>query len=122
MQDENVERECVAKAATFQRGTVGLSKDETVSILKSLRQEKALSKELAEKLTKHFASVDELLAKSAVFKEIGSGFAGDAASPAQKLEAIAKQIKEQNPALSEAEALTKAYAVNPKLYEEMRRG
>lgn len=120
MRDDQLERECVSKAAEFPRGTVGLSKAESVSILKSLRQEKPLSKELAAKLEKHFAATEELLAKSAVFTEIGSSFDGGDASPMQQLEAIAKSLKDKEPTLSSQAAFDRAAELNPKLYEAAR--
>lgn len=119
MRDENLERECVTKAGKYPRGAAAISKSDLTQLFKSIAKKEPLSDAQAALLEKHFASVEEQLSKSPLFKEIGSSFEGES-SASDQLQAIAKSLKEKTPDLSEVEALSKAYELNPSLYAKAR--
>lgn len=115
MRDEQLDRECIAKAAELEGGAFGMSKAEVSALLKCFRLGKPVEKALADKVEAMIATAKNLSKDSPLFKEIGAaGSAPDSATA--QLGAIAKRLQEKQPELSEAAALAKAYELNPSLY------
>lgn len=83
--------------------------------------EDKLEKADSDALTKTLQTASEAIGKSELFKESGHGGgngSGNGKSGIQKAKARAEEIRKAEPKLTEAQAITKAYAENPAWYNE----
>lgn len=109
-EDEDLERTFVAKAATMK--ALSTTPEKLGRVLKSAS--KALAKDDLAELERVLASANEAIAKGKLFAELGaSGADGDTAYG--KIRAIAKQLREKDATLSEAQSIAKAADMNPEL-------
>lgn len=119
MEEENLTREYVAKAAKLP-AIAGLDVNDLGAVLKALDCGRVLSKELCVKLTKSLESMNELISKSAVLGSTGSSGANSNDDPRSRIEGIAKSLREKDASLTTAQAFALACKQNPALYAEHR--
>jgi O-acetyl-ADP-ribose deacetylase (regulator of RNase III) len=93
----------------------------TADLLKRLSGD--LDKGTFEKVTKVLDQCAELIAKGGVFSVSGvSGASGfDGGSPQERLTAIAKSIRSEDPSLTQSKAMILAVERNPEIYLEARK-
>lgn len=116
MEDDQLTREYVAKAAAFPH-LPGLVTADLGLVLKAADRGLPISKELGEKLTKAIASINATIAKSTLLE--GKGSSAPTPTDAQgKIEGIAKALRDKDPTLTSAKAYAKALKENPELYRQ----
>lgn len=111
-EDADKLRTFIAKAAAFPR--IGMKVDDLGSVLKTISEK---APEVLEKIEGVFKVCNEVISKSVLFKEVGSG--GDGADGAMgQIEGIAKGLMAKDPTITFAKAMTQAATLNPKLADE----
>lgn len=101
-----LQREYLEKALGY--SAVPVAREEVAEIL---RKADEVSEEFGGKIAAILKSADSAMRQSGVFTEIGTSFGTEGEAPVliQKAEAKAKELKAQDPKLSDAEAFAKAY-------------
>lgn len=112
--NERLRRDYVAKAAELPM--VNDNADDLGKLLKELND---LSPAHAAQVETLLKAANEQIAKGNLFAEFGQVGVGTTSASA---EAAAAVVKTANPDLTEAQALAKAYADNPALYDESLKG
>lgn len=121
LQDAEVTREYVAKARKLERGVPGLSHIELADVMKRLDRGQSIPEETAKKLNASFAAMNELVAKSRAFDEVGSSGGGSKTGTAYtEIESIAKRYRDADPKLDKHEAIAKAAREHPELHARYR--
>jgi hypothetical protein len=93
----------------------GLAPDELAQVLRLSK--KSMPEDLSTKLTDHFRGSAELVKKSELFGERGSGReSDDEGSAGARIESVAKALRDSDPKLTKAQAYSKALSQNPELY------
>jgi len=115
-------RDYIAKS----QGYVNLAKsdDEFGPVLKSIanaERDGALPEGTAAKLDEVLKAADEQVKAGDLFKEAGRNGHGGATDSEGKAKAAAAEIKKADPKLTDAQAIAKAYADDPTLYDEYQK-
>lgn len=114
--DKRVTKEWIEKAASLR--ALPVSADEFGPVLKRF-VEGAPSADDAEMLLRVLNAYGEQVEKGALFQEIGKTGASQP-SAWDRIQSLAKQLRDADPDLSEALAISKAAQLNPQLYAEYR--
>jgi len=107
----------VAKAKALPH-LAGKSTEQIAKLLQAAS--KGLEGEDYESVIKLLVTADAAVAKSALLRDVGSPLPADEDSPEGQLQAIAKNLREKDPSLSEAAAMVKAAEENQELYNARR--
>ena len=119
--DARETREYIAKSEGFTH----LAKDDTEfggllrDIAKAERDE-TLPEGTLEKLEAVLKAANEAVEKGALFAEMGRTGHGSTSADS-KLDAVAKELRDADPTLTEAKAIAKALEMHPDLYDEYRK-
>lgn len=112
MRSDAAEKECVAKAEKQFGALPGKSAQEIGRILKSVQD---TDSKMATQLEELLASANDVIVKSGLFSEAGSN-QSEGASAWERIEAIAKGIRDADPKVSVAKSVDMAMEQNPDLY------
>lgn len=111
--DARLQRDAIEKASAMP--VAGASVAEVAAVLRKAR---AVDEKMADELEKIFSACSKAIAASPMMKEIGST-GGQKTDSQTRVDAIIKSLRDKNPEMTEAEAMVKAYEVNPAVYDEM---
>jgi hypothetical protein len=106
----------VEKAATELKHVPTVVAAKFGPVLKSASEK--LAKEEYDAIYAALVGAEAFIKSSSLTKELGVGGEDLSAEPAAQLDAIAKSIQDKDPALSHAQAFSKACDLNPQLYNE----
>lgn len=107
-----LEREFVSKAQTLDH--LPITAEDFGIVLKSVAE--AVDAETFEKVWQVLEAANAGMAQGGIFKEVGKSVSTDADGPATLIDKAAARIREQNPDLTEAQAIAKAIEHDPTLY------
>ncbi len=111
-----IEIEAFTKRATELSHVPGIKVEDLAKVLRDAS--KKLSKDDFAKLEAALKSAASAVKKSAILVEDGSSGGGSPESAYGRIRAVAKALREKDPALTEAQAIEKATNLNPELYAE----
>lgn len=83
-----------------------------------LREVAEINSDLADTLVKVLETANERFSKADLYKELGAGASPVTGSAEEKVQAIAKSLREADPKLSQEQAETEAWERNPELYDQ----
>lgn len=113
--DELVEKAAVDKYEALAK-SLGKTGDEIVSVGKTLRFLEESNPDAFKVVKEQFAAAHEIEKSSSIFTTFGGVGAG--ATGSSEAEVIAKNLQEKDSNLTKEQALAKAYAENPALYDD----
>jgi chorismate mutase len=117
-QEIRLTREYLAKAESYRR-VPGISSEDLATVIRTVTE---ADPEKAAKLEAMLAATNSSMAKSELFREIGSsanGFTGQGALA--KMQAAATAIAKEDPKLTPEKAMSEAQRRNPDLYQQYQR-
>jgi hypothetical protein len=116
LEDEKTEVEFLKRAKELPH-IPAVDSSELGSILKSANEN--LSVDHFAKLESIFKSVNEALSKSGLLAAVGVGGGSEPASPHEKLDMLAKRLKDEDPSLSMSRARMVVSDQNPELFQQI---
>jgi hypothetical protein len=117
--DFRLEREFIGKAAEYRN--LPIEADKFGKVLKSAAE--VLPTEVFDAITTVLNAANEMVGNGTMFGEVGKSVAfGLDDGPTSEISKMASRLREQNPSLSEAQAIAKAVEANPSLYDSYLRG
>ena len=108
-------KDYIAKCAKDFAHVPGMSSKERGAKLQKCYE---VSEEFGKEQEKEWATVSAALKGSALLKAQGITHSGDGSSATGKAEAIAKELRKDDPKLTKEQAIAKAYDENPELYDD----
>lgn len=125
---ENATLREASRLKTFSDEAMGQSKDNGTAWIGDIADHVRLSIALAEKFgedsweLRHWVQTNRShsaqINAGFLFKEIGSGRTSEGMSGHEKAEVLARQLREQNPALSKEQAYSQVIQAHPELYQD----